>query len=80
MIAIEQRIQLREEIDVTGDSATGIWRFTRHYIDAVSGQLHHIIGRQKDRFVRVEGHWLLQAFIAHVEFLGIGDGRVDETP
>lgn len=66
-------------IDVAGDAATGTWRFAMHYIDAGSGRLHHIVGRYKDRFVRVGGQWLFQALTAHVEFRGVSDGQVDQA-
>ncbi len=60
-------------ITPTGDHATGHWRFTMQYTGkrADGGvQYHRIIGFYEEEYVRVRGHWLIEALHVTVEESG----------
>ena len=52
------------QIDVSGDSATGHWRFVMVYTGNApddTTQYHRILGYYDDEYVRVDGAWLFKS-------------------
>ena len=59
------------DITVIGDTATANWRFTMTYTaPGEEATMHHIIGRYKDSFVRIEGQWYFECIMVEIEQRG----------
>ena len=61
---------MNPQIEVTGDTATGHWRFVMAYTGNApdgSGQFHRIIGYYQDDFVRRDGKWYFQCLRPRIE-------------